>query len=101
VRARKADLAQLSDVVLLKRLHKCEKWVHSLCFRLFAERGIGGVGKIRDHYGNLRLTDASQVKEPGKTGSLWRIHYSLELASLRCDFFELTPAKGKGTGESI
>lgn len=101
VRARKADLAQLSDVALLKRLRKCEKWLHSLCFRLFAERGIGGTKKFCDKHGNLRLTDATQVKEPGKTGSFWMIHYSLELASLQCDFFELTPAKGKGSGESL
>lgn len=102
VRARKADLARLSDVALLKRLRKCERWLHSLCFRLFTERGIGGGSeRIAQRYGKLRLTDGSHVKEPGKTGSSWRIHYSLELPSLRCDFFELTPAKGAGTGESL
>jgi hypothetical protein len=41
------------------------------------------------------------VKESGKTGSLWRIHYSLQLPSLCCDFFKLTATKGKGTGESF
>jgi len=101
VRARKADLAQLSDVALLKRLRKCENWLHALCRRLFAERGIQGLGKIGDRYGTLRLVDGSQVKEPGKTGSLWRIHYSLRLPSLQCDFFELTSAKGSGSGESL
>lgn len=101
VRARKADLARLSDVALLKRLRKCERWLHSLCFRLFAERGIGGEGKFHGKYGNVRLVDATQIKEPGKTGSFWMIHYSLGLASLRCDFFELTSAKGKGNGESL
>lgn len=98
VRARKANLADLSDVALLKRLRKCENWLHSLCSRLFAERGVVGFG---DRYGSLRLVDATHVKEPGKTGSLWRLHYSLELSSLRCDHFELTPATGKGSGESL
>lgn len=102
VRARQADLAQLSDVALLKRLRKCEGWLHSLCSELFAERGIGGFpDMMAERYGKIRITDGSQVKEPGKTGSLWRIHYCLELPSLRCDFFELTPAKGAGTGESL
>lgn len=101
VRARQADLAQLSDVALLKRLRKCEGWLHSLCSELFAERGIGGFPDMAGRYGKIRITDGSQVKEPGKTGSLWRIHYCLELPSLRCDFFELTPAKGAGTGESL
>ena len=41
------------------------------------------------------------VKEPGKTGSLWRIHYSLRWPTLKCDFFKLTPVEGKGSGESL
>ena len=39
------------------------------------------------------------VKEPGKTGALWRIHWSVCLPSLACDFFRLTPTEGPGTGE--
>ena len=101
LRARKANLSQLSDVAFLKRLRKCEKWLHSLCCRLFSERGVGAPGEIAERYGTLRLVDGSQVKEQGKTGSLWRIHYSLQLPSLQCDFFELTPAKGAGSGESL
>jgi hypothetical protein len=49
----------------------------------------------------VRLFDATNVKEPGKTGSLWRIHYSVQLPSLTCDFFKLSATKGKGTGESF
>lgn len=41
------------------------------------------------------------MKEPGRTGSLWRVHYSLRLPSLTCDFFKLTRTKGEGTGESL
>ena len=40
------------------------------------------------------------MKEPGR-GSLWRLHYGVRLPSLECDFFELTSAKGAGTGESL
>jgi hypothetical protein len=49
----------------------------------------------------VRLVDATTVKEPGKTGSLWRIHYSLRLPGLECDHFQLTPARGKGNGERL
>jgi len=45
--------------------------------------------------------DATVVKEPGQTGSLWRIHYSLQWPSLRCDFFKVTATEGKGTGETL
>jgi hypothetical protein len=45
--------------------------------------------------------DGTIVKEPGKTGSQWRILYSLRLPDLYCDFFNLTPTLGSGTGESF
>jgi hypothetical protein len=41
------------------------------------------------------------VKEPGKTGSLWRLPYRVCLPSLFGDFFRLTETEGKGTGESF
>ena len=49
----------------------------------------------------MKLVDATIVKEPGKTGSSWRIHYSLKLPELNCDYFKLTGVKGQGTGESF
>ena len=45
--------------------------------------------------------DATTVKEPGPSGSLWRLHYSVGLPSLACDFFKLTGTEGPGTGESL
>ena len=48
-----------------------------------------------------RLIDASLVSEPGKTGSQWRVHYSLRWPSLECDYFKLTPVEGSGHGESL
>ena len=45
--------------------------------------------------------DGTIVKEPGKTGSQWRILYSLQLPSLMCDFLEVTSSVGEGNGESL
>ena len=98
VRAREAHLADLSDVALLKRLRKSKGWLHELCCQLFAERGIQDPeGRIA----GLRLMDATVVKEPGQTGSQWRIHYSLCWPTLQCDYFKLTAVEGKGTGETL
>ena len=98
VRAKKAHLANLSDVALLKRLRKCKDWLYSLSLCLFDERGL----KLKANDGfQVRLFDATNVKEPGKTGSLWRIHYSVQIPSLFCDFFRLTETEGQGTGESF
>jgi len=49
----------------------------------------------------LRLVDSTTVKEPGKTGSLWRIHYSFRLPEFWCDHFLLSPTQGVGTGDSF
>ena len=73
VRARHAKLAELSDVALLKRLRKSKEWLYRLCCALFEERGL--VTELAS-LPTLRLIDATVVKEPGKTGSQWRIHYS-------------------------
>ena len=99
VRARKSGLANLSDVALLKRLRKAKEWLRVMCIKLFNEQGI--VLSLSQGGFQVRAFDATTVKEPGKTGSLWRIHYSVSLPSLNCDFFKLTATEGEGTGESL
>ncbi len=66
VRTRKANLADLSDVALLKRLRKSRGWLYALCVELFREHGVA-----------ISAFDATTVQEPGRTGSLWRIHYKM------------------------
>ncbi len=97
-RAKLANIADISDVALLGRLRKSKEWLHSLCVSLFAEQGIA---LSKENGFQVRLFDATTIKEPGKTGSLWRIHYSVTLPTLNCDFFKLTETKGQGTGESF
>lgn len=97
-RAKMSGLADISDAALVGRLRKAKDWLHNLCVALFEEQGIAS--NIKSDF-KVRLFDATSVKEPGKTGSLWRIHYSVELPSLTCDFFKITATSGKGTGESF
>ena len=98
MRARQEGLAELSSVALWHRLRKSQAWLRALCLELFRERGVAlsAAGGLQ-----VRALDATTVKEPGKTGSLWRVHYSVRLPSLACDFFRLTPTQGVGTGESL
>ena len=98
VRAREANLAQISDVAVLKRLRKSKSWLHQLCTRLFEERIPNAPEACAESF---YLLDASIVREPGKTGSQWRLHYSVCWPSLKCAFFKITPSEGKGTGESF
>lgn len=99
VKAKEGGLADVSDVALLNRLRKAESWWRQMCVALLAERGLQMGGDPRGW--NVRLLDGTLVKEPGKTGSSWRLHFSLTVPSLECDYLEVTPVKGRGTGEKL
>ena len=99
VRAKQAGLAEVSDVTLLNRLRAAAPWWHWLCTALLAETGWYLSADSRGY--NVRAVDGTLVKEPGRTGALWRIHYSMRLPSLECDHFELTAVRGRGTGEKL
>jgi hypothetical protein len=98
VRAKLAEWADVSDVALLKRLRNSETWLRSLCVHLLTEQGFRGPTGPTPR---IRIVDGTIVKEPGKTGSQWRILYTIGLPDLACDFFEVTAAEGPGTGESL
>jgi hypothetical protein len=81
VHAKLAGIAEVSDVTLLNRLRQSEPWLQQLCEELWRENGVSLEPVLKDR--SVRLLDATTVKEPGKTGSQWRIHYSLRLPA--CD----------------
>ena len=94
VRARLARWADISDVALLKRMRNSEQWLRFLSLSLLRESAALRLGKV---LGPVRVIDGTIVKEPGKTGSQWRILYSLQLPSLMCDFVEVTTSVAKVT----
>ena len=99
VRAKAAGLAEVSDVTLMNRLQQAEGWLHHLCQALLAESGVRWCGpQPRRH---LRAVDGTVIKEPGPTGSAWRLHYSLRLPELTCDHLLITPTRGGNTAENL
>ena len=90
-----AGVAQLSQVALFKRLRHAGGWLAwiaaGLCGPL--REGPRTQGALR-----LRVVDGTTVQGPASRGTQWRLHYALDLASLRCDWQELTDAGG---GESL
>ncbi len=99
VRAKLANWADISDVALLKRLRDSEEWLRLMCIQLLRESGMCRLEESVSR--TIRIVDGTIVKEPGKTGSQWRILYSIGLPSLVCDFFEVTSTIGEGSGESL
>jgi len=99
-RARLSGLSEVTDVALLKRLQCSEAWFKTLCLSLLKERGVD-MDKATRQDVQMRIVDGTIVKEPGKTGSEWRVHYAIHLPDLHCDYFKLTARKGLLTGESL
>jgi hypothetical protein len=98
LRARELGLADISGVALFKRLRNAEAWLRSLCQYLLKEqqRRLGRCNWPSQY--RVRALDATDVQEPGSTGSDWRIHYSICLPELICDHYEVTDKHG---GESL
>jgi len=97
VRAAEAGWCQVSPVTLFKRLRASEHWLHWLAHQMW--RGQGSLPPTERQ--RFRVIDATMVCESGPTGSQWRIHYSLNLADLECDYFELTDVRGGETFRRI
>jgi hypothetical protein len=85
VRAHAGDLANVSDVALLKRLRGCGPWFQWMAQELAAGMALPVASDALLGGRCVRLIDGSIVSEPGATGSTWRLHYSLNLHTLGCD----------------
>lgn len=100
--AKAAGWASMSDVALLNKLRVCEEWFRGLCVGLLKESEMSLPQQPTGQAGLcFRLVDSTLVKEPGDTGSQWRVLYSLRVPDWQCDFFRLSPTKGAGNGESL
>lgn len=97
VRAKSANLAELTDVALLKRLRASEPWLRAMTEQMLKKSRY--CQELNPQWGNrrIRVIDATTVQEPGATGTSWRVHYGLQLPSLECDFFEVTDVSGGET----
>ena len=42
-----------------------------------------------------RAVDVTTVSGPGSTGTDWRVHYSVNVTNLQCDFLQLTDVGGE------
>jgi hypothetical protein len=100
VRAREQSIADISDVALLKRLRSSEPWLRFLTSHLTEINQAEFRRRFSDGR-RIRVVDATTVQEHGGAGTDWRIHYTLCLPDLSCDFFELTDEKGGETYRRI
>jgi hypothetical protein len=100
VRAREQSIADISDVALLKRLRSSEAWLRFLTSHL-TEINQAEIVRKYSAQRQIRVVDATTVQEQGGAGTDWRVHYTLCLPDLNCDFFELTDEQGGETYRRI
>ena len=91
-RLRAAGWCQISSVSLFHRLRRAEPWLRWLAHSLWSCPASVAAQRHR-----VRAVDGTLVHEAGRTGSLWRVHFSLNLRDLQCDYFELTAQHGGET----
>lgn len=89
--AHASGIASMSQVALLKRLRTSGAWLAWIGAQLC--RGWRDTPRVPNAM-RLRAVDSTTVQGPASKGTEWRVHYSLDLNSLSCDWFELTDAKG-------
>ena len=89
--ARRAGVATLSDVALLKRFRQAPAWLGYLLDQWFRARGVGPAVTSRFR---LILTDGSTIQRPGSPGTTWRLHAQWNLGTGRWEALTLTDAHG-------
>lgn len=98
IRAQQHGLPKLSDVALLKRLRNSDRWLRWLCEAMLQQRGTSALWRWLPEQYRVIAVDSTTINEPGSSGTDWRVHYGIELPSLRCSQMQLTDTKG---GESL
>lgn len=97
-RTTQGEIAKVSDVALLKRLNASGEWFRQMSLGLRTRWVIQSPETLLCSEYRIRLIDGSTISEPGATGSTWRIHYSVQLATLQCDEVHVTSTS---VGESF
>jgi hypothetical protein len=90
LRASEQRLGRTSAVALHERLKLAGGYFEQLCRHVQSGLRLQMEERRWPEGWKYRIIDATDVSEPGATGSCWRVHYSLRLPELSCDHFELT-----------
>lgn len=85
-------IVQVSDVALLYRFRRCQRWLGLLVGSVLQQRSqmLQQASGVR-----VRLVDATVISRPGSTGTDWRIHASFDLGQMCLDGLELSDAHGR------
>jgi len=91
-------LGKVSDVAFMNRFENCNNWFLWIISNL-TTNGAASYNKPEwlEQY-NVMGVDASDVKEKGRSGRLYRLHFALDIFKMRSAQYNITTNK---TGESL
>ena len=92
LRVQQLGWGHISSVALFKRLRAAEQWLAWMAHQFHAKKHSLETTRT------VLAVDATTVKEPGLTGSLWRVHWSVRLSDMQCTYFAVTDVH---TGEKF
>jgi hypothetical protein len=95
--AQQAGWCDVSSVALFKRLRAAEQWLRWMANQLRQRHPTPSL----PHGYRVRAIDATTVGRPGSLGTDWRLHFSVDLVDLQCDFFQVTDVHGGETFRRI
>lgn len=89
--AERTGLCSVTDMALHKRLRSSGEWLAWIAARLCTtlRATLAPMAGYRP-----RALDSTTLQPPGARGTHWRLHYTLDLLSLQCDWHQLTDAHG-------
>lgn len=95
--AEQAGWCDVSAVALFQRLRAAEQWLRWMANELWQRHPTPAL----PHGCRVRAIDATTVSRPGSRGTDWRVHFSVDLVDLQCDFIEVTDVHGGETFQRI
>ena len=91
-------IANISDVGFMKRFKNCNNWFKWIIDNIVSEGLIEY--KTPEKLKNYRIlaVDASDVKEKGRSGRIYRLHFALDIIKMQSAIYNITTNK---TGEKL
>lgn len=93
-----AQIGEISDVAFMKRFKNCNEWFKWIIDKTVSQGLIEyNLPKTLDKYRVLAL-DASDVKEKGRSGRIFRLHFALDIKKMHAVLYNITT---NHTGEKL
>lgn len=89
--ARAAGITTMTPAALHKRFRTSADWLEWIAAELCRE--YRDRPRLPESL-RLRVIDSTTLRAPASKGTDWRLHYMLDLATLACDWHELTDGSG-------